>query len=215
MVLRKNIWERVIIYWPNGETLSETTRKVTDNLLRVQPAKDKNILIKKPVFSETLLHAQNTTRDDLQMHGYNKGQLWQMKINPFGDIVKYKEGPAVDEEIYIGYKTFVRESCRQKHCSPKELEEKYLPTEEKLTLLAGPQKQEGVPPSEEYKTFYEKYIQVKKNPGYFMPQGEKLGRVGERLFIRVAWGKSAEFTEEWREITEGWKSYGFAGRLFE
>jgi len=58
------------------------------------------------------------------------------------------------------------------------LEEKYLPTEEKMTAIAGPQqKDKNAPASPEYKIFFETYIKPRKKPGYLIPRNEKLGQV--------------------------------------
>jgi hypothetical protein len=90
------------------------------------------------------------------------------------------------------------------------LEKQYLPTEEKLTLLAGKQREN----SEQYQNFY-KNIQPKQCSGYFIPRGEKLGRVGECALIRLAGGDDAEFRKDGRKTTKGGKNYGFSGRLFK
>jgi hypothetical protein len=72
------------------------------------------------------------------------------------------------------------------------LEKRYLLTEEKLIALAGPAGEA----SPQYMEFFAKYIQIRKRGGYFIPRGEKLGRVGVRLFARLAGGKDVEFTEK-------------------
>lgn len=45
------------------------------------------------------------------------------------------DDPFKGEQIHINYDVFARHACIQKKCTRQELEEKYLPTEEKLTLL--------------------------------------------------------------------------------
>jgi len=125
--------------------------------------------------------------------------------------MEYLEGPAKWEQLFVTYDAFVEYACAYKGCSKKILEEKYLPTEEKLTLLAGKQKEN----SEQYKKFYTTAIQKNQYAGYFIPRGEKLGRVGECAIMWLAGGNDAEFSKEWWKMTRGGKNYGFSGRLFK
>jgi hypothetical protein len=92
------------------------------------------------------------------------------------------------------------------------LEQRYLPTEEKLKMLAGNPEEE----SEQYQKFHDAYIKGKKIPGYYIPRGTKLGRRGSRLMIWLAGGKKdATFKEKNRESKGDSRSYGFSGWLLK
>ncbi len=216
MALHKKSWhkERITIRGSHGEEISEVTREIKDTLINIPQLNDTPIIKKRPELEGNTLCISNKWRDDISIHAYKKWEFIPVKVNATGDVIEYADGPAEKEQLFIGYQNFLREACRYKHCTAKELEEKYLPTEEKLTLIAWPQKQEGVPPSEKYQKFFEEYIKPRKKAGYFIPHGEKIGRIWERLYAWMAGGKNVDFTEAWWEVTEGGDEYGFSGLLF-
>jgi len=49
--------------------------------------------------------------------------------------MEYLDDPLQGEQIFISYNVFAKYACAHKKCTRQQLEEKYLPTEEKLTLL--------------------------------------------------------------------------------
>jgi hypothetical protein len=138
------------------------------------------------------------------------GGMAHVKIHKKWEIMEYLDDPFKGEQIFISYDVFAKYACAQKKCSRKTLEEKYLPTEEKLTLLLGPQKTK----SEQYIIAYNKIINDTQRTGYFIPRGEKLGKVGKSAVFWIAGGNDVEMSPEWWKITKGGKHYGFSGRLF-
>ncbi len=138
------------------------------------------------------------------------GWTMRVKINKKWEVMEYLDDPFKGEQIFITYDVFVKYACTQKKCTRKELEEKYLPTEEKLTLLLWPQKTK----SEEYTAAYNKIINDTQCTGYFIPRGEKLGKVGKSAIFWIAGGNDIEMGPEGWKLTKGGQNYGFSGRLF-
>lgn len=138
------------------------------------------------------------------------GWTMRVKIDKKWEVMEYLDDPFKGEQIFITYDVFVKHACAQKKCTRKELEEKYLPTEEKLTLVLWPQKTK----SEEYTAAYNKITNDAQRTGYFIPRGEKLGKVGKSAIFWIAGGNDIEMGPEGWKLTKGGKNYGFSGRLF-
>lgn len=204
--------ETIIIYGPHGEELSEVTRNVKDDLLKITKIDTSfDIIQKKPEFELDTLSIPNIWWDDTTIRDYDGRQQLKMFINASEDIIEYKEEPVQWEQLFIWYESFIKVACKKKHCTPKELEEKYLPTEEKIIAMAGPQRQN----TPEYQAFYDQYIRNRKKPWYLIPRNKKLGQVGNKLYIRAVWGDDIEFSEDGWKLTKGGAGYGFSGRLFK
>lgn len=165
---------------------------------------------KIPELEENTLKIKSTWRREEDKNLYDGGKI-KIKVNPEGDVIEYLEGPAKWEQLFISYDAFIREACKFKNCSKSVLEKKYIPTPEKLILLAGNPWEK----SEKYTDFYTANIKNSQLAGYFIPRWEKLGRVGERLHIWVAGGNDADFSKEKYGINTGGKSYGFSWLLLK
>lgn len=167
---------------------------------------DKEVAI--PQFEEATFRIASEWWKEEHIRLYD-GWTIRVKKNKKWEVMEYLDDPFKGEQLFIGYDVFVTYACAQKKCSRKELEEKYLPTEEKLTLLLGPQKTK----SEQYTIAYNKIIKDTQCTGYFIPRGEKLGKVGKSAVFWIAGGNDVEMGPEWWKITKGGKHYGFSGRL--
>jgi hypothetical protein len=169
-----------------------------------------NLIQKKPEFEPDTLHIGHIWRDETTISDYDKKPL-KMLINSLEDVIEHKEELSEWEQLFIWYESFVKIACKKKHCTPEELVAKYLPTEEKITALAGPQRQN----TPQYQIFYDQYIRHRKKPGYLIPRNRKLWQVGNKVYIRAAWGADIEFSEDGWKMTKGGRDYWFSGRLFE
>lgn len=174
---------------------------------------------KIPEFEEHTLHVESSwpERQLIEINPYEKGGekiKVKAKVNQEGDVevIEYIDWPEIGEQIFITYESFVKYACAYKWCSQEILEQRYLPTEEKLKMLAGNPGKE----SEHYQNFHNTHIKWKKLPGYYIPRGTKIGRKGSYLMVWLAGGKKdATFKEEMRESEWDSRSYGFSGWLFK
>lgn len=167
---------------------------------------DKEVTI--PQFEEETFRIASDWRKEENIRLYDGWEI-RVKINKKWEVMEYLDDPFKGEQIFITYDVFVKYACTQKNCTRKQLEEKYLPTEEKLTLLLGPQKTK----SEKYLKVYNNLIKDTQRTGYFIPRGEKLGKVSKCALVRIADGNDVEMGPEWWKLTKGGKHYGFSGRL--
>lgn len=162
-----------------------------------------------PEFEQHSFHISSEWWKEAEVRLYDGGMI-KVKMNKKWDVIEYLDDPFKGEQLFVTYDAFVQYACAQKKCTRKTLEERYLPTEEKLTLLLGHQKTK----SEQYTAAYTKIIKDTQCTWYFIPRGEKLGRVGERAIIWLVGGNDAELGPEWWKLTKGGRNYGFSGRLF-
>ena len=204
--------EVIHLYDQYGQQLSEITRNVKSDILNIPNIKNSlDVIQKKPEFEPDTLSIRTTWWDDTTIRDYDGKNHLKMLINSTEDVIEYKEDIVQWEQLFIWYETFVKAACNKKHCTPEELESKYLPTEEKMTAIAGPQRQN----TSEYKAFYDQYIRNRKKPWYLIPRNKKLGQVGNKVYIRAIWGDDIEFSEDGWKITKGGKWYWFSGRLLK
>jgi hypothetical protein len=157
------------------------------------------------------LHIDSYGRNDEKEINLYDWWTARVKVNPDWDVVEYLDGPTKGEQIFITYDAFVWAACKYKKCSRKTLEKKYLPTPEKLALLAGNPWES----SPQYGEFYNNNIKENQLAGYYIPRGEKIWNLGKRLCIWLAGGGDADFKNDKRNHDKGGKSYGFSGRLLK
>ncbi len=181
------IWETPVTP-ENVNNLTDTELDIVLNSEKAQAKIAANLLSKIPEFEK------NTFRIDSAWWKEETRHIqWQwpvsLKVNPQWDVLEFVDGPAKWEQLFITYNGFIREACAQKGVSKEVLEQKYLPTPEKLTKMAGGQG----PGKEQYKTFYEAATINKHLAGYRMPDIPRFHETGKSFFVRLAQGNSVQF----------------------
>lgn len=190
--------------------IQDLCKKLSD-LMPAFPESKENISI--PGFEENTLHVDSDWwLEEKEINLYEKWE-WKVKVktNHDWDIMEILEWPSKWEQIFLTYDAFVFYACKYKKCSKKILEKKYLPTPEKLVLMAGNPREN----STKYKKFRKSTIKDSQLTGYYIPRGEKLWNFAKRSCIWLAGGWDADFLDDKWNHDSGGKSYGFSGRLLK
>jgi len=200
------------------ESLSDKTKEtlIRDLLDKKSSTQTPHILESRetetiPQFEEDNLRVDSDWwKDEKEINLYEKWKI-KMKLNPDWDIMEFLQWDKKGQQIFLTYDAFVYYACKYKRCSRQTLEKKYLPTPEKLILMAGDPWED----SPKYQDFRNANIKKSQLTGYYIPRGNKLWNSNIRSAIWLAGGWDADFSVDKRDHDKWGKSYGFSGRLLK